>query len=509
MTAQFFWACIFGFLIGVFLRSFLPLGWFDAIFLLVLAGALFLLAIVMHRGSAIVIGVAFVACSVGVVRMHSSVLILAPELAAQFENKVIIEGDVFEEPDQRESSTRFSIDVDTLVTKTGTTTISAGVLAIGPLHAGVDYGDRVRAVGTLRFPESFDAGAGRTFNYPAFLAKDGIGYELSFADIEKIGEGKKNPVKTGAIWVKQIYLDGIALALPEPHAGLAGGITAGDKRALGGELTDIFRTVGLIHIIVLSGYNIMVVIGAIDRIFSPRPVVLRVFGRAHRWIRLSLGIGVAVFFALITGLAAASVRAASMAAIATIGKATGRTYLALRALALVACGMVLWNPWILAFDPGFQLSVIATWGIISISPLVAARLGFVTERFGFREISATTIGTQIAVLPLLLFQTGTLSLVSLPANLLALIAVPWAMLFSFIAGVFGIIAGPLAPIIGFPAYVLLSYILFTAEWAAKIPFATVTIGAFGVSALILMYLALFAVVSLRQNAFRSRPNSHS
>lgn len=498
MRSHLFWVAVLGFLVGVFVRSFLPLGWYAGLFVLLLAGALFLLTIATRRTPAIILGVALASSSVGVVRMHVSTLVLAPELHAQLEKKVTLEGYIFEEPDARESNARFSIRVDTLVTRAGTTAISAGVLAIGPLHASVEYGDRVRAEGELRLPESFESGTGREFNYPAYLKKDGIGYELAFAQIEKIGEGRQNPIKAGAIWIKQIYLAGIALALPEPHAGLAGGITAGDKRALGGELTDIFRTVGLIHIIVLSGYNIMVVIGFIDRIFSPRPVVLKVFGGAHRWVRFSLGILVAIFFALITGLAAASVRAAAMAIIAILGKASGRTYLALRALALVAFGMVLWNPWILAFDPGFQLSIIATWGIISISPLIASRLGFVTERLGLREIAATTIGTQIAVLPLLLYQSGTLSLVSLPANLLTLIVVPWAMLASFIAGVFGILAGPLAPIVGFPAYVLLSYILFVADLAARLPFASISVGIVGFWVLVLSYALIGAVFAKRE-----------
>lgn len=496
MSLRIFWAAIVGFLGGVFFRSFFSVGWYEIGFLLVVAAALFILGFVSRAQKSFLIGSLLVACSLGIVRMHSGELVPEPLLDGQIEQKVVIEGIVFDEPDARENSTRISIAADTLITKTGTTTITAGVLAIAPQHIAIMYGDRARATGVLRFPESFDAGSGREFNYPAYLAKDGIGYELSFAEIKKVGDGKRNPIKAGAIFIKRIYLEGIVMALPEPHAGLAGGITAGDKRALGGELTDVFRTVGLIHIVVLSGYNIMVVIGFLDRILSG----------GHRYVRFSLGIGVAIFFALITGLASSSVRAASMAVIATIGKATGRTYLAGRALATVAFLMVLWNPWLLAFDPGFQLSIIATWGLISIAPLVASKLLFVTERFGFREIAATTIGTQIAVLPLLLYQTGQLSLIALPANLLALIVVPWAMLASFIAGVFGVLAGPLAPIIGFPAYVLLSYILFVAEWAARIPFASITIGALSVATLFVCYAIIVGVVRI---APRSQTSSNS
>ena len=478
MTARIFWISIVGFLLGVFIQSFLSLGWATIGFLTLIAIAVFLAALLNEqRRIGTIVLVALCACALGIARMESAMLSSDPALDAHIGSKVTIEGTVFEEPDERENSTRLSVRVET----------GGKALVVAPLHTNLSYGDRVRAEGDLRIPKGFETAGGREFNYAAYLAKDGIGYELVFAHIEKIGEATKNPLKSGAIWVKQKYLEGLALALPEPHAGLAGGITAGDKRALGGELSNVFRTVGLIHIVVLSGYNIMVVIGFIEWLFR----------RAHRYVRFSLGIGVAIFFALMTGLASSSVRAASMAVIAIAGKATGRLYLASRALAVVAFGMVLWNPWILAFDPGFQLSVIATWGLISFSPFVAARLTFVTEKLGLREIAATTIGTQLAVLPLLLYQTGRLSLVALPANLLALIVVPYAMLASFIAGVGGVIFGPLAPIAGFPAYALLSYILFVAEWGARVPFATASIGAFSALFIIFTYGAVSMYVLYR------------
>lgn len=221
-------------------------------------------------------------------------------------------------------------------------------------------------------------------------------------------------------------------------------------------------------------------------------------------MRSLLAVVVAVFFALITGLASSSVRAASMAVIATIGKASGRTYLASRALAVVAVGMVAWNPFVLAFDPGFQLSIIATLGLIHIAPFFADRLPWVTERFGLREIAAATLGTQAAVLPLILYQSGSLSIYSLPANLLALIVVPWAMLLSFIAGVVGTVAGPIAPVVGFPAYILLWYITLVADFFAWLPFSSLTIPAFSAMWLFVMYGLLVCVVFV----FKKRTAEH-
>lgn len=495
MQAQVLWSLVGGFVLGIFVRSFIPFGWWTILFFILCAAAVLVFGLVTRHdiGTTVVAAVALCAIAAGGARMHVAALEGEPLLDAQIGEKVVIEGAIVDEPDARENNVRLNVRVESVASTTVASDIS--VLVIAPLHTDVAYGDRVRAEGELRLPEAFDAGAGREFNYPAYLAKDGIGYEMSFAKVAKTGEARRNPLKVAAIWLKETYLDGIAASLPEPEAGLAGGITAGDKRGLGSELSETFRIVGLIHIVVLSGYNIMVVIGAIERFLR----------RANRTVRFSLAVGIAVLFALMTGLASSSVRAASMAIIATMGKMTGRTYLAARALAIVALGMLMWNPFLLAFDTGFQLSVIATFGLIGISPLFEARLSWVTEKFGLREIAAATLGTQATVLPLILYQSGSLSLYSLPANLLALVVVPYAMLLSFIAGMLGLLVGPLAPLIGFPAYVLLWYITSVTRFFEWLPFSAVTIPAFSAVWLIVIYGAVIAIAwNMQKKTARSR-----
>lgn len=462
------------------MRSILPLGLTTFGWLIALSGVFLFASVIarVERRSAVIAALALFACTMGMMRMHGAVLLSDPALDAYTHERVVLEGMIVAEPDIRESNVRFTVRIETVGSTTVTSALSAIVSA--PLHSRGSYGDRVRVEGVLRIPESFETGEGRYFEYPGFLAKDRILYQISFAEVEVLEEGGGNRFKAGAIWIKQKFLLGLSYALPEPYAGLAGGITVGDKRGLGEELSETFRVVGLTHIIVLSGYNIMVVVDAL----------LRALSRAPQMVRLGLGVFVALFFAAITGFASASTRAALMATIAIAGKASGRVYLATRALALVAVGMIAWNPYVLLFDPGFQLSVIATLGLVVFAPILEPHLSWFTPRFGVREIAAGTLGTQIAVLPLLLYQTGILSLVALPANLLVLVTLPFAMLFSALAAVLGLFTGLLAPIFGFPALVLLSYIIALAKLFSAIPFATAPVPAFSVFVLWACYVAL-------------------
>ena len=495
MNARVFWAIVIGFLLGVLVRSLIVFGWSVLAFiaLLALASVLVTFFDAGKRRVGILCAVVLVSFAGGALRMQSAALSADPTLSSNLERQVTIEGRVFDEPDVRESNVRLSVRADTITYDSATSSVRAGVLVIAPLHTAAQYGDRVRAKGELRLPESFAVGttvpsgssraesrevegkesAGRAFNYSQFLAKEGIVYELAFVrEIERIGETPVNPVKVFAIALKHTFLEGLGVALPEPQAGLAGGITVGDKRGLGSDLSDVFRTVGLIHIVVLSGYNIMIVMEGLSRLLS--------WFSVSRYIRFGASVFIAVLFALMTGLAAASVRAAAMAIIAVVGRISGRMYLASRALGLVAAGMVLWNPYILAYDPGFQLSVLATAGLIAFTPIVVTRLKIIPTKLGLREIAATTLGTQLAVLPLLLYQSGQIPIFSLPANMLALVAVPFAMLLSAFAALAGLMFPALSSFVGFPAYALLSYIIGIADLFAALPFSSIAIPAFSV-----------------------------
>lgn len=502
MGVRFLWAVIIGFLVGVFARSFLPLGLFVAGFSLLIAAATLAFAFLdsTRAQTLLVIAVALTAFSAGIARMNEAVLVGDPALSERLGQKITIDGIVSDEPDVRENGVRLSIQAELLTVASSTLQIRAGVLVIAPPHTNALYGDRIRATGTLRLPQSFDTGGGREFNYPEYLAKDGIGYDLAFASVESVpAKNQGNFLKSSAIWVKQKFLEGLGDSLPEPQSGLAGGITVGAKRGLGRELNDAFKKVSLVHIVVLSGYNITVVINAIVKMFS-RLRAPRIFGFVG-------GGFVAIFFALMTGGAASSVRAAVMAIIAIFGRATGRVYLASRALGVVALGMVLWNPFILAFDPGFQLSALATLGLIWFTPLFASRLQWITEKYALREIASSTLGTQLAVLPLLLYQNGQLPIYALPANLFALVAVPPAMFFSAIASLAGIIAGPAAPIIAFPAHILLSYIIDVAKFFSSLPFSSFALGAFSAWWLFAAYGGMLAlVVAIKKRTTGKNPS---
>jgi competence protein ComEC len=203
-----------------------------------------------------------------------------------------------------------------------------------------------------------------------------------------------------------------------------------------------------------------------------------------------LGITSIVLFTILSGGGASGWRAAIMVIVALFAKHFNRDFKSSRALGFAIIVMLAPNPLLLAFDPSFELSILATIGLVFVSPLVTPYLVKVPERFGMREIIGATIATQITVLPFLIYNTGLVSFVSLPVNILVLGFVPITMLFGFITGVAGIPSVYLSFIPGAFAYALLAYQLFVIHLGSIVPFGTIKLPAFSPEVLLVIYTAI-------------------
>ena len=292
--------------------------------------------------------------------------------------------------------------------------------------------------------------------------------------------------------LKHTFEHSLNRLLPQPDNALLQGILVGEKAGISQELTQGFVQSGLVHIVVLSGYNISIVAEA----------MFRVLGFLPRALQFGVG-GVMMFlFALMTGAGAATVRALVMALIALLARYLKRPHLALRALVVAAAGMVLWNPPALLYDSSFLLSVLATFGLITLSPWVEQVMlrrlpKLVLQSLGeeVRSILATTIAVEISVVPALLYFSGVLSLLSLPANALVLPVIPAAMLFGFLAGLLGLLHPLLGILPAFIADTLLKWVLLVVAVVASIPLSSVTVPQLSAWLIALAYIPLtwFAV----------------
>lgn len=192
-------------------------------------------------------------------------------------------------------------------------------------------------------------------------------------------------------------------------------------------------------------------------------------------------------FIIFVGATPTALRAGIMAAIALYARGSGKEIHGVILLSIAGAAMILYEPRLLLYDPSFQLSFLATLGLILWTPHTVAWLGRIPERFGLREIIATTLSTQLVILPYILWYMGSVSLLGFVSNILVVPLVPYVMAFGFITLLLGLIYVPLSMPFAYLAYGLLLCILWVAHIVASFSFGTLTV-VLPSALLVLLYL---------------------
>lgn len=306
---------------------------------------------------------------------------------------------------------------------------------------------------------------------------------------ELLGVGRaRAPLDRLANGLRGLVLAGSERLQPVDRALLAG-FLLGDTRGVPDDLTAAFRDAGLSHLTAVSGENVAFVMA----LFAP---LLRRSGLRGRVV---LAVVVLVCFGTMTRWEPSVLRAIAMAAVALLATALGRPVTGLRVLVLAATGLLLIDPF-LVHQVGFLLSCGASLGIALLGRPITERL---PGPQWMREVLGVTAAAQIGVAPVLIPVFGSMPLVALPANLVAVpLAAPLTM-WGLGAGVVGGLARPASPavprILELPTVALLHALISVADLAARVPFAVDGRAAWGL-------IALGALAAAAQRARRLRPH---
>jgi competence protein ComEC len=351
------------------------------------------------------------------------------------------------------------------------------VAATLPRFPTVEPGFLVEVGGSIREPSADDP-------YGDYLRRIGVSGTLRSRELEvrPAAGGGLDPER----W-RRAAAAALTRAIPEPEAGLAAGILVGLRDRVDRDLAAAFTTVGASHVVAISGWNIAIVAASVGALG----------GRLARRRRAVLTVGAIVAYVCFVGPTPSVLRAAAMAGVVLLARESGRAGRATAALGWAAAILLLVDPALIR-DAGFQLSTLATAGLIAwATPLGAAidritgsRLpGWVVESLG------VSLAAQAATLPVVLATFGRLALVSPIVNLLVVPAVAPAMAAGAIALAVGLLVllpavpAGVATIGGLPAWGLLAWIVGCVRAGAALPFASFelsapadTIAALGVGA---------------------------
>jgi competence protein ComEC len=279
--------------------------------------------------------------------------------------------------------------------------------------------------------------------------------------------------------LRELISQAVRQSLPEPQASLLLGMILGVRSGFPSDFYEALRVTGTLHIVVVSGFNITVLINALGRGLSF--LALKV-----RFLIIALAIFLFVF---LVGFEAPVVRAAIMGVTALLGTVLGRQKDALRAFLVAGAVMLIFNPeWF--SDLNFQLSFLATLGLIVFVPLIDHFVPW--SGAPLREDLITTLSAQVLVWPLIAYSFGQFSVLSPLVNALILWTVPISTTLGMVATILAIFVRQVGYLIMLPIDLLLTYFIRVVEWFSSLNFGSFEVSPFSLLALLFYYLILGA-----------------
>lgn len=200
--------------------------------------------------------------------------------------------------------------------------------------------------------------------------------------------------------------------LPADARGLVPALVIGDTARTPPDLTQAMLDTGMSHLSAVSGSNVTLVLAAAMGLCR-----LTLVPRRHRpWVAL----GVLVCFVILARPEPSVIRAAVMGAVGLLGLSTTRRRAGIPALSGAVLALIVWDPW-LSRSFGFALSTVATLGLLVLAqPWGAAISRRLPRRLGWLgPVVAVPVAAQAVCAPLVVPLQGSVSLIAVPANLLA------------------------------------------------------------------------------------------
>jgi competence protein ComEC len=329
-----------------------------------------------------------------------------------------------------------------------------------PRYPPIEPADRVSVEGRARpRPDS---------PYGRYLERLGAWGTLDVRSMEVL----ERPVDPGTLlesWRRDAG-EMLTRVLPEPEAGLAAGILIGLRDRVDRQVAADFTTAGVSHVVAISGWNIAIVAAAVGAMAGR-------LGRRRRAIVIALAVASYIVFA---GASPSVLRAGVMAGVVLIARESGRSGRAAAALGWAAFLLLLAEP-ALVRDAGFQLSTLATAGLVAWATPLTDRIDRLTRGRLPRWLSESlgvSLAAQAATLPVVLASFGRLALISPGVNLLVVPLVTPAMAAGLVALLGGALVSAGAPavlgsVLAAPGWVALRLVIGIVEVAAGIPFGSV------------------------------------
>ncbi|MDQ0197229.1 DNA internalization-related competence protein ComEC/Rec2 [Neobacillus ginsengisoli] len=291
------------------------------------------------------------------------------------------------------------------------------------------YGCQSRVTGELSKPAIAKNPNG--FNYQSYLAAKQTYWimEMEESPLQTCSQVKSSILAK----VKQIRFLGIRYLenhFPPDIASLSAALIFGDRNVLNPDLLEDYQKTGIVHLLAISGLHVSLLVGMV--------YYLGIRIGFTKQFMMNFLLTILPFYIILTGGSPSVIRAVMMIyLVLLLVKWNNRIkLLPIDAISLALIIYLFFSPMII-FDIGFQLSFTVSFAIILSAPKILKRY-----QKNISRMLVTSITSQLAALPFLLYHYFELSFISLFANLLyiplfSFVYLPGLYLLFFVQLIFG------------------------------------------------------------------------
>jgi len=378
-------------------------------------------------------------------------------------------GVVISIPDKSSQRVNFALSCEKLTTDEGEIEVGGKtqVFLSTSDSTEIDFGDRVSLSGRLSIPPaSVNPGL---FNYRKYLEYQNIHSLFSVyrsEDIKRLERPRIGIFRFAILIIRQKIDFVIKSTLPQLESSILAGLLLGERRSLDKNIQEMFVDAGVLHTLAVSGLNVA--------------LVLFIFFAFFRGVGIPkktsyfLTIFVVILYAEATGGRPSAIRAAIMATCGLVAFLLDRERHLYNSLALAALIILLLNPFAL-FDVGFQLSFMATLGILYLTPYFQTYLYLVKRNRSFNYLLsslAVSAGALAGVYPITALYFNKVSLIALISNILVVPQVGIITALGFSSSILGLFSLVLAKVINTINRLIIVILFKCIQFFASLPFSS-------------------------------------
>ncbi|WPF88464.1 ComEC/Rec2 family competence protein [Cyanobacterium aponinum AL20118] len=321
------------------------------------------------------------------------------------------------------------------------------------------------------------------FNFADYLQRQGVFSGLRVNSVSVIREG--NRWNEFLFWIRRRIIQTHVRFLNIPSGSLVSSMVMGSRAVdLDWQLQESFRLAGLAHVLAASGFHVSLLLGlilAVTQSFSSRT-------------RFLMG-GLTLFiYATITGFYPSILRACLMGFAILAAIINEKKVRVSGSLLLVAVILLLINPlWI--FDLGFQLSFLATFGLIVSLPTIVQKLDWLPPTLA--NLIAVPLAATLWTLPLQFYYFHRFPLYGILTNILS---TPLVIILT-LGGIFTAFIGVFFPLLGSAIasifYPIIWLLIKLVKISNQLPLSSIAVGQINIFTLIIIYVIFLVILYIK------------